>query len=540
MTMTITKKRSRSDFEARESIDIQLPIQVHTRPATPVEMDDIYNMQVLSLDFGRTEQDLDQQFLVTALNLGITVPQDPKTTFDRLSNTFSALTLSSNHPDSVRSLPRTSESTNPPSCTSSQQQLPSTKASSQITSPVPSTPASVTSASSDTKQSSYLKIRKGLRRLSTMTRRRTSSSIIPTLATFSQPGSALATSRPGQRPATADSARPASFISMRSEFAPRTSLSLPEQRQTTNYRPMTPPPEEQETEDLWSARERSIKNHRLQKLRAHQLEEQSRFLRFEQEQHRLIHLKASEAKRSITDRYHQKHHDLTARHADLNSDLEHRHLSAEVDLVRALQQQRRACESRLRHMEAYCNGRTAGMPVRNVTVEDHKKLAQQRHERNGLYNLHSARVNVLREQQAKQIERVAAKQAAEIAHAVKEMERELAQCEAEAEREERDLRTDLAERRGRIVSRWRLVEAIERQKLDNQTGEQHGPLPGIVWPADEVEEQERPMLGKQAFWKAAVVFAPMRSAAERDAGESERFMPSECNAAAALNASFLA
>jgi len=512
MATSITRKRSYSDMEPRESIDIQLPIQVHTRPATPVARDEVYNMQVLSLDFGRTEQDLDRQFLVTALNLGIDVPQATKAPMDLVTGNISALTLSSStrkEPSSI--LSRMSESTNPTSCSSSLQQLSMTKASSQTSSssPAPSKPASVFSSAS--RSTRYNKIRKGLHRLSSLTRRRTTSSnSIPTLATLVQPNSVREVMQADQRPATADAVNPSSFIPMRSDM-PQIATSLPEQRSLARYRPMTPPVEEKETEeDLWAARERSMKNRRLQKLRAHQVEEQGRFLRFEEEQKRLIDLKRSAARRTIADNYHKKHRNLQERHLEIMTDLEHRHLSAEIDLSRALQLERKACETRLRHMEAYCTGRTDGMPRRHVTADDFAKLLGQQHTLAGMANLHHARINVLREKQGKQLERIQSKQHAELRLAKDEMDIQLERYERDFSHEEEDLRLDFAERKRRLVSRWKLAEAIERQKLENETGQAHAPLEGVRWPEREAGEvAERPMLGKQAFWKAAVMITPV-------------------------------
>lgn len=274
---------------------------------------------------------------------------------------------------------------------------------------------------------------------------------------------------------------------------------------------MTPPVEEKETEEeVWAARERSLKNRRLQKLRAHQIEEQGRFRRFQEEQKRLIDLKRTEARRSIADNYQRKHRDLQELHTEVMMDLENRHLSAEMDLSRALQLERKACETQLRHMEAYCNGRTDGMPRRKVTDEDFKKLRSQQHTLSSMENLHEARINVLREKQGKQFERIQMKQQAELKLAKDEMDLKLERHEKEFFDEEEDLRQDFRERKRRMVSRWKLAEAIERQKLENETGEAHAPLPPVEWPEEVAAEvQERPMLGKQAFWKAAVMITPV-------------------------------
>ncbi|MCJ1381966.1 hypothetical protein MMC17_005078 [Xylographa soralifera] len=506
-TMVITKKRSRADMESiRESIDIELPIQVHTRPSTPVERDEIYNMQVLSLDFGKTEDDLDQHFLVTALNLGITIPQDPATTLGIITGDISALAISSTTSNSFDEPGRTSESTQATSCSSSQQHLSPTNASSSTAASILSAPASIISSS--TKASSIVKFRKGLRRLSTFTRRKTLDSVIPTILI---PATTPRIQTYESRPATADVARPVSMSRMRAASA-RTSVSLPEPRAPRRSRPKTIV-EEVDSEEIRYARERSIRNPRLQRLRLHQLEEQGRFLRFEDEQSKLVQLKKVESRRSIVDRFQNTQQSLRDRHIEVLADLEHRHLTAELDLSRALQAERRACETRLRHMDAYCNGRTDGMPRRRITEEDFKKLEQQYHIRSGMNSLHAARINVLREKQAKQLERIQAKQDAELGATTAAMDIALRKHESQFDGEALDLQQDFWDRKKRILARWALAEAIEHRKLEHETALPFAPLPPIPWldgremdgrelgPDMRLKRQSMP-LGPMDFYKA--------------------------------------
>ena len=510
--VVITKKQSRTDMESiRESIDIQLPIQVHTRPATPVDRDEIYNMQVLSLDFGKTEDDLDQHFLDTALNLGISIPQEPVTTLGIIADNISTLAISISLSDPFNDLGRTSESTQTTSSSSSQQQLSPTNASNSTTASILSTPASINSSS--TKASSIVKLRKGLRRLSTFTRRKTLDSAIPTIL---NPSIVTGVQRHDSRPATADAARPVSMRRMRTESA-RTSVSLPEPRVPRRSRPKAIA-EEVESEEFQRARERSIRNPRLQRLRVHQLEEQGRFLRFEDEQSRLVQMKKVEARRSVVDRYNKMQQSLQERHVEIMADLEHRHLTAELDLSRALQVERKACETRLRHMDAYCNSRTDGMPRRKITEEDFKKLEQQYHIRSGMTSLHSARINVLREKQAKQLERIQAKQDGELSAVSAEMDMELKKHESKFHGEEIDLQQDFWDRKKRILARWALAEAIERRKLERETDLHFAPLPPIPWSdirsiesSAQLKRQSMP-LGQMDCFKAL----PQRPRAHRE------------------------
>lgn len=244
-----------------------------------------------------------------------------------------------------------------------------------------------------------------------------------------------------------------------------------------------PPPPEEETLESLGARRRSISNPVLKKLRTTQLQEQLRFISFEASQHRLMRTRQLQHKRDSLSQYHQQQTDIHLRHAEALASLEHRHLSAEVDLNRTLQLERQACDTRLKHMQAYCNPRSTvvGMPNRVVTKNDYRQLEQQYHTRNGMDNLHTSRINVLRERQGKQLERISAKQDAELETLESSFEHQNEDLDAKLLIEEQQLKQEFAERKNRLVTRWSLAEAIERRKLELMIGEVFGPLPAVKW-----------------------------------------------------------
>ena len=241
---------------------------------------------------------------------------------------------------------------------------------------------------------------------------------------------------------------------------------------------------------------RSLQDAQLRLLRIYQTEERDRFGRFETSKHRLMRLEQMQAKQALLEQYRDRRRMMEGRHADALASLEHRHLSAEVDLHRTLQLERQGCETRLRHMQAYCNpGSTIeGMPARTVTRKDRRQLEQQRHVCNGMENLHASRINVLREKQAKQLERIAAKQEAELEKLADEIRQETEDIDAACEAEAVQLREGFSERKDRLVARWNLAEAIERRRLENRTGETYAPLPMISWENElsggEAEEED--------------------------------------------------
>ena len=449
---------------------------------------DIYRMIVLRFENGLTEEDVDQRFLQMALDLGINVPQDPKTTLDIVTQNVSALSLTSAPSDSQPPPSRNSHSTHPPSDTSSEQRP--TKTSSLATASITSAASSLHSSSSS--KSSYMKIKRGLRRISAMRRRKTIDSPIPALPFAVHTMQAIQPAIP-VRPAAQH--RPLSHGSPPARYIPQEPVAprIPD-----------PPPridpvahilcEEQYTENL-TARHRSMNTPQLKRLRMSQIEEQNRFVRFEDDQYRLLHFKQDERKRALLDRFTEQEKSTQDRHTEALVSLEHRHLSAEVDLIKTLELERQACETRLKHMQAYCNPRSnvEGMPSRVITKKDYHQLEQQYHIHNGMDNLHKARINVLREKQGKQLERVSAKQEAGLEELAKDYRNQMVDLNAAFDAEDAQLQGEFAARKKRLLGRWKLAEAIERRKLENSTGETYGPLPDIHWPnkADDGEQTSK-------------------------------------------------
>ena len=445
-----------------------------------LELEESYKVMVLRFENGLSEEDVDEQFLRMALNLGINVPQDPKTTLDIVTSNIGGLALTSTPIEAQPPPSQYSQFTHPPSDSSSEQQHP-TKISSVTTTSVASVASSFDSATS--RRSSYRLIKRGIRRLSTLHRRRTVDVPVYNLPSYISSSSA---------PRPSLQARSLTIETCLDISDPPEPVEIPPYSPSPTRTPPAPLRPEERNEECPAARDRSLHNPQLQRLRTSQLGEQSRFIRFEADQHRLMRLKQIEIKQAAFDRYKTRENAAQDRHVKALSTLEHRHLSAEIDLCQTLQLEKQACETRLRHMEAYCNPRSKvdGMPNRTVTKKDFHQLTQQYHVRNGMDNLHAARINVLREKQGKQLEKVAAKQELEVQTLAEDLQIENANFEARSKAEEDGLQTEFAERKKRLVARWLLAEAIERRKLENETGEIYGSLPAMEWPDSTSKGEE--------------------------------------------------
>ncbi|KAI4189824.1 MAG: hypothetical protein L6R41_001190 [Letrouitia leprolyta] len=456
------------------------------KPTDSLLDSDYYKMMVLHFSHDTTEEEVDRQFLRTALNLGINVPQDPKTTLELVTKNVSALELTS--PSDFRPPPSsTSNSTHPTSCSSSEQRG-HTKTSSLTSASMTSAPSSIHSDSSQ--RSSYTKIKRGMQRISTLRRRKTfDGPVLP----IPLPIAAIKTIRPPHQhhPATIDQYSSNSFArkptpAANPETAPASHTRVPSTSADCEY-------------DDIAARQRSTQHPQLKRLRWAQLDEQRRFIRFEADQRRVMQSRQTSREQKILDEYPQQVNVMKERHAEALASLEQRHLSAEVDLEKKLNLERQACDTRLKHMQAYCNPRSTieGMPNRVVTKQHHRQLEQQYHVRNGMGNLHTARINVLREKQGKQLERIMAKQELELKDMEKELAWKMQQLDSASRADEELLQREFSERRKRLTSRWSLAEAIERKKLENETGEKYAPLPPIEWedPHEGTRENEESVDG---------------------------------------------
>ena len=481
--------------------------------------DDTYRMMVLRFD--QTEDEVDQHFLQTALELGINVPQDPKTTLDLVTSNVGTLDIDSAPVEPPAHDPsRASHSIHTTSTDSSIEQQRHRKTPSLAATSI--TSASLSSASS--RKSNYVKVRESFRRMSRLHRRKTVGADVPIIPPRAS-STLHSVIRPGMqpRPMTADQVP---MISSPQPHAVTTDemhtvIMLRKQNTSIEYRPPPPPPpppteplplplEQEMLEDI-TARRRSMSNPVLKKLRTTQLQEQLRFISFEASQHRLMRTRQIQHKRDALSDYQQQQRETHTRHAEALASLENRHLSAEVDLNRTLELERQACETRLRHMQAYCSPRSTvqGMPDRVVTKSDYRQLEQQYHLRNGMDNLHASRINVLREKQGKQIERIMAKQEAELETLESDFEHQNEDLDTKFREEERQLQHEFAERKKRLVARWNLAEVIERRKLEIQTGDEYGELPAVKWSHDTLEAKERRNEGGDDIHAVDVVYDAM-------------------------------
>ncbi len=164
--------------------------------------------------------------------------------------------------------------------------------------------------------------------------------------------------------------------------------------------------------------------------------------------------------------------------ADLAT-LEDRHVVAEMDLRASQEQEQRNCLVALRHMEAYGNGDER----RIVTDQDRRQLERQYWLRDSLGQRHESAINVLREQQAKQMHIRALKLEAEITSLRESQEHDMRDFEKAFQAELSDLEEVFRQRKERLIKRWNLAIDIMRKRRDiEEKTNIPAPIASVEWP----------------------------------------------------------
>ncbi|KAL6917793.1 hypothetical protein FSHL1_009223 [Fusarium sambucinum] len=227
-----------------------------------------------------------------------------------------------------------------------------------------------------------------------------------------------------------------------------------------------------------------------------QNQEMARFLTFSEEGREHMRSRFVEEKKAMLLRHVEDEKKMKERHAKSISQLEDRQVAAEMDLRNTLEASARSVNIRLKHMEAYCDGlgRSSGssspdsastQPQRVVTERDLRELGQQYNIRDGMERSHQAKINVMRDRQARRMEELIDRQETEHENLLNQTRNELDELAAQAAHEEEMLASTFSSRKAKLVRRWELAIEILRKELEAQNGVKYAPIPTPTWPEDK-------------------------------------------------------
>lgn len=244
--------------------------------------------------------------------------------------------------------------------------------------------------------------------------------------------------------------------------------------------------------ELQEAEKRTHASEEFAKLREEQEDEMLRFRMFEKKTKWLMWKRHAERKLVLNEKYSDQIEKMKERHAKTEQHLEERQIAAEMELRASLEQAEKSVRIRVKHMEAYCKalGRSSmssgdsDMPPRVVTEQHLRELGQQHNALEGMARLHQARINVLRDRQAKRMEELLERQEKELAKTEERRDEDADTAASEFANEEDALARVFEERRARLVRRWELAIEILRVRLEKEKGVRYAPVPTPIWRAE--------------------------------------------------------
>ncbi|KAK1965077.1 IBR domain-containing protein [Colletotrichum sublineola] len=242
------------------------------------------------------------------------------------------------------------------------------------------------------------------------------------------------------------------------------------------------------------AEERTQADAQFAKLQGEMRDELDRFRAYTRKMKWVMWTRQAEKKQALTDRYSDQIDKMKERHAKTATHLEERQIEAEMDLRSTLDQSEKSVKIRLKHMEAYCDGlgrsSNANLPPRTVTERDLRLLGQQYNVRDGMERLHQAKINVLRDRQAKRMEELLDRQEQELEKLFDKKEQDIENLATDFAQEEDTLVKIINDRKQRLQRRWLIAVEILRKEREEQTGDQYASIALPVWPEDNETQDE--------------------------------------------------
>jgi len=271
--------------------------------------------------------------------------------------------------------------------------------------------------------------------------------------------------------------------------------------------------EEKEREEAAAAEEharqeadrRTQESEAFAALKQEQEAELARFLEFQRRMRQTMEERQASKRVALRDEHDTSVEKVQARHARTVQHLDDIQLGAEVDLRFSLAQSEKSIMIKLKHMEAFCQGRFKGdqeAPSREVTQRHLDQLEQQYRIRDGIERKHQSQINVLREKQAQKMEELIDRLARELKEELDKNAEAMEGLAVEFANEADWFAQVFQERKSKMARRWTLAIEVLRVEQETLHKARFGPMSPPRWP-DELE-MERDCLRKDSFLSAVL------------------------------------
>lgn len=242
-----------------------------------------------------------------------------------------------------------------------------------------------------------------------------------------------------------------------------------------------------EQSEKLEAEKRARRSPEVQDLMSKQTMELNRFCAFSARTRSSMQTCHATDKLTLLERHVVEEDTMKEKHSKATSSLEDRQIAAEMELRTTLEQTERSVNLRLKHMEAYCQGRSndGDDSGRVVTEKNLKELGQQYTLRDGMERQHQAKINVMRERQAKRMGELLEKQEAE-AEALSGKQRDESYAQASRCAAENENITDtLRMLQIRLNARWSLQLDVLCKELEEADSLRYGSVSTPAWPQEQ-------------------------------------------------------
>ncbi|KAI1876176.1 uncharacterized protein JN550_001672 [Neoarthrinium moseri] len=243
---------------------------------------------------------------------------------------------------------------------------------------------------------------------------------------------------------------------------------------------------EKEAAERLEAEKRTQESPEFQALQESQIQEMERYHTFERKTKWLMWTRHSEEKLALVEKHSGAIERMKDRHLKTSATLEDRQVQAELELRSTLEQSERNVRIRLKHMEAYCDGlgqnTLEDMPKRTVTERDLRELGQQYNVEKNMKQLHQAKINVMRDRQAKALEELLQRQESELESLLEKNAAEIEDLELSFADEDDVLATTFQRRKRILEKRWELSLRILQKDLEAEKGVRYSTLGLPEWP----------------------------------------------------------
>lgn len=221
-------------------------------------------------------------------------------------------------------------------------------------------------------------------------------------------------------------------------------------------------------------------------MRKTQIAQRDRLMRLDKQHKEELVAALAIRKQDLSAEFDRRTEGLYAEHANINADVEDKHVSAEGSLRIAQDIEKRNHSVALRHMEAYCRGQgSTGQPhYRSITDQDRRELARARHTHDQMDFKHQSAINVLRGEQNQRLRARRVRQAHEFG--MLGVDKDLAMRELEATHADDLGRWDqeVSRNKAKLREWWYLQTETWRQKVAWYSGMVFdGRIPSVSWSA---------------------------------------------------------